>query len=95
MYNCFPFSSIPFSQFHTKLLWAVSVRLLVRVHMVGTARVARTLVVKRSRVNGIVLVWVADDYDVAIGSKAIFTVDLFLASAGGGRASPDINVAFP
>jgi hypothetical protein len=61
--------------------------------MVGAARVAGALVVKRSCVNSVVLVWVADDHDVAAWSETVFTVDLFLASAGGGRASPDVDVA--
>ncbi len=77
-----------------KTLWAVCVRLLARVDVVGAARVAGTLVVKRSCINSVVLVWVADDNNVAIGSETIFTVDLFLTSAGGGRASPDVDVAF-
>lgn len=69
-------------------------RLLVRVDVVGAARVAGALVVKRSCINSVVLVWVADDNNVAAGGEAVFAVDLFLASAGGGRAGPDVDVAF-
>jgi hypothetical protein len=75
-------------------LCAISVRLLVRVNVVGAARVAGSLVIKRGCINSVVLIWVADYDKVAAGSEAVFTVNLFLASTGGGRAGPDINVAF-
>jgi len=48
-------------------------------------------VVKRNRVNIVVVVWIADDNDVAVGSKAVLAVDLLLAAVDVG-ANVDIDV---